>query len=220
MARLTGQEVLKWCRLPVTPSDFVFVGNHAAVDFVNTELIEAARRVDLLRSDADLFRWARGAGLLERASATPASKRLHPSVRPLRAAIRLLLTAQLDRAAPPQAALARLNGILTRRPVVAPLDHRGGRFVRPAPALASTRELLTRIAEVAAQLLTSNEAAQLRACANSGCILLFVDRSKAGQRRWCSMQVCGNRAKVAAHHRREQQTESASGEKIRARRRP
>jgi predicted RNA-binding Zn ribbon-like protein len=40
---------------------------------------------------------------------------------------------------------------------------------------------------------------RLRQCANAKCRWLFVDDSKGGSRRWCSMSTCGNRAKVQRH---------------------
>jgi len=57
--------------------------------------------------------------------------------------------------------------------------------------------MLYQIAESAAMLLTSNDLARVRECANEeeGCGSLFLDCSKSQTRRWCSMESCGNRAK-------------------------
>jgi predicted RNA-binding Zn ribbon-like protein len=41
----------------------------------------------------------------------------------------------------------------------------------------------------------------VRRCANDKCLWLFIDRSKAGTRRWCDMAACGNRAKAQRHYR-------------------
>lgn len=43
---------------------------------------------------------------------------------------------------------------------------------------------------------------RVRKCANPRCVLWFYDQSKNGGRRWCSMEVCGNRAKVSRFHQR------------------
>ncbi|GAA4674549.1 CGNR zinc finger domain-containing protein [Frondihabitans cladoniiphilus] len=51
---------------------------------------------------------------------------------------------------------------------------------------------------------------RLRRCAADDCRLVFVDESRAGTRRWCSMQKCGNRAKVRAHRARAAAAASAS----------
>ena len=46
----------------------------------------------------------------------------------------------------------------------------------------------------------------VRRCANPACVLLFLDISKSGRRRWCDMATCGNRAKAAAHYHRHHTT--------------
>jgi len=64
--------------------------------------------------------------------------------------------------------------------------------------------MLYQIAESAAMLLTSDDLARVRECANEeeGCGSLFLDCSKSQTRRWCNMQVCGNRAKSKAFYDR------------------
>lgn len=64
----------------------------------------------------------------------------------------------------------------------------------------SSSELLLPIAESAAQIV-SGEKAHIRKCANADCVLYFQDPAR--RRRWCSMAICGNRAKVAAHASRQ-----------------
>jgi predicted RNA-binding Zn ribbon-like protein len=58
------------------------------------------------------------------------------------------------------------------------------------------------VARSAADLLTSSELAALRLCASDTCAWLFLDTSRNGSRRWCSMRTCGNRAKARRHHAR------------------
>lgn len=55
----------------------------------------------------------------------------------------------------------------------------------------------------AADLLVTGDYKRLRECANSRCLWLFLDDSKSGTRRWCSMQACGNRAKAHRHYQRK-----------------
>ena len=55
-------------------------------------------------------------------------------------------------------------------------------------------------------------AQRIRECAGEGCALLFVDTSRSGQRRWCSMTGCGNKAKVAEFRRRQREETEASGQ--------
>jgi predicted RNA-binding Zn ribbon-like protein len=54
-----------------------------------------------------------------------------------------------------------------------------------------------------ADLLTRTDQLRVRCCANDKCLWLFIDRSKAGTRRWCDMAACGNRAKAQRHYRRQ-----------------
>ena len=54
--------------------------------------------------------------------------------------------------------------------------------------------LLWPIIDSANKLLISEEVQQIKQC--NGCDWLFVDRSRNHMRRWCSMDECGNRAKM------------------------
>ncbi len=67
----------------------------------------------------------------------------------------------------------------------------------------SPDELLHPVAQAVADLVCNEDFRLVRACEGSACTLLFLDRTKAHGRRWCSMAVCGNRAKVAAHRARK-----------------
>lgn len=63
-------------------------------------------------------------------------------------------------------------------------------------------QMLWPIARSAVELLQSPDRHRIKECAGHGCGWLFVDRSKAGRRRWCSMGSCGNRAKVQRYRER------------------
>ena len=58
------------------------------------------------------------------------------------------------------------------------------------------------VARAAAELLTGEERRQIRECGGEGCGWLFLDESRRGNRRWCSMGDCGNRAKARRHRAR------------------
>lgn len=70
------------------------------------------------------------------------------------------------------------------------------------------RSLMSSIARDAIDVFGGPRAARLKRCEGSRCALLFVDTSRSGHRRWCSMERCGNRAKVAAHRRRRKESDS------------
>ena len=65
-------------------------------------------------------------------------------------------------------------------------------------------QLLATIARDAIELFTGPYADRVRECAGDNCALIFVDTSRPGSRRWCSMERCGNRHKVRAHRSREE----------------
>lgn len=67
----------------------------------------------------------------------------------------------------------------------------------------SVESSLSTLARDAIDLLTGPLARRIRECARPDCSLLFVDASRPGRRRWCSMERCGNRRKTAAYRRRK-----------------
>jgi predicted RNA-binding Zn ribbon-like protein len=79
-----------------------------------------------------------------------------------------------------------------------------------APALRHVRRwrtaesLLLPLAEAIADLVCHDGLRDVKACEGHRCTLLFVDRTRGHRRRWCSMAVCGNRAKQATHRERVQ----------------
>jgi predicted RNA-binding Zn ribbon-like protein len=68
---------------------------------------------------------------------------------------------------------------------------------------ASVEALLAPVLWSTWDLLVGPRRAKVRRCANDQCLWLFVDESKSGTRRWCSMASCGNRAKAHRHYRRK-----------------
>jgi predicted RNA-binding Zn ribbon-like protein len=66
----------------------------------------------------------------------------------------------------------------------------------------SPESLLQPIGEALAILLTKEDFSHIKACEGPACTLLFADHTRGHTRRWCSMEICGNRAKQAAHRNR------------------
>jgi predicted RNA-binding Zn ribbon-like protein len=62
--------------------------------------------------------------------------------------------------------------------------------------------LLLPIGEALADFVCTTDFADVKGCEGTACTLLFIDRARAKARRWCSMAICGNRAKQAAHRLR------------------
>lgn len=82
-------------------------------------------------------------------------------------------------------------------------------ILRRIPRWETAQELLQPLAEAAADLICHQDFQLIRACEGTGCILVFLDRTRAHSRRWCSMAICGNRAKVAAHRAKQAKKEGS-----------
>ena len=65
--------------------------------------------------------------------------------------------------------------------------------------------LIASILWSAGDLLTGPRLDRVRRCANPECGWLFLDDSRAGKRRWCSMSACGNRAKARRHYHKSKE---------------
>ena len=68
----------------------------------------------------------------------------------------------------------------------------------------SPDSLLIPIAESIARLISDEDFTHIKACEGHLCTLMFADHTRAHGRRWCNMGICGNRAKVSAHRKRQQ----------------
>jgi predicted RNA-binding Zn ribbon-like protein len=73
----------------------------------------------------------------------------------------------------------------------------------------SPEAVLFPIAEAIARFVCSADFTYVKACAGPACTLLFEDRTRGRARRWCSMAICGNRAKQAAHRHRSSEDREA-----------
>lgn len=201
-------------------SSFYFFGGHIAVDFVNTVVIEAGAPVDHLSSPAALAGWVSASGLgAEFGVPVTVDAATYALAKELRAALKDGYSALVHGEPIPDQALATVNGVLRSGPGTELRRPVGGGLERALRVdLASDpRSLPWILANAGAELMTSDQASMLRRCANhDSCVLLFLDTSRSRTRRWCSMELCGNRSKVAAHAARsrdQQPVKAASGQR-------
>jgi predicted RNA-binding Zn ribbon-like protein len=142
-----------------------------------------------LASPDALAAWLRQFGPLD----VPAAESVAVTeARALREAVHDLVDAARTGRAYAAESRATVNRAAARPTPVPALDDDGRpRWHADDPVAAS----LSLVARDALDLVTSPAAARLRACAGSRCGALFVDNSRPGTRRWCSMDTCGNQAK-------------------------
>jgi predicted RNA-binding Zn ribbon-like protein len=117
----------------------------------------------------------------------------------LREAISRIFHAAAEGVVPDATDIAALNRELRRAPLRTMVDRAGSSFGWRLGRV-TPETLLAPILWSAGDLLTGRRLARVRQCANADCRWLFIDESKAGTRRWCSMTACGNRAKAHRHY--------------------
>ncbi len=171
-----------------------FIGGNLALDFVNTvgNRRTPGKRADYLRTQRDLTDWARLAGFAAgREQHTP----LRDAVR-LREALYRMLAARLKGVSPRQSDIRCVNWFVRQARMGWMLRRRRPGYQWEWTGADQIAYPLARVAESAAELLTSADLELLRQCRDADCGWLFLDRSKGQRRKWCSMKDCGNRAKV------------------------
>jgi predicted RNA-binding Zn ribbon-like protein len=134
----------------------------------------------------------------------PAARILAGEAEALRAAVHELLRATAAGEAPSDRTLLALDRALRAGPTVARVIRSGARVgLRDEVAARTPLALLAPLARAAVRLAAEVDPDRLRVCDAPTCGRWFVDTSKGGRRRWCSMTRCGNRAKAARHRRRQ-----------------
>jgi predicted RNA-binding Zn ribbon-like protein len=192
--------------------DHLFVGNRLALDFLNTSLMSKDETVELLTDAAAVAQWMGHAGLLtakatkelERAwQGSPRAVREVFELRRFRDRLRAAVFAFEAASGVPSDFLDELNALLRTHPMyrLVKADGRGGYTQTLSFEPHMPADLLGPLAEDTMLLLTGVAAARVRKC--EGCPVHFLDVSKKGSRRWCSMSLCGNKVKVAAYQHRQ-----------------
>jgi len=190
---------------------FLFVGNHLTLDFLNTRPVQNGEPTELLPDFSALLRWFRAAELLSfRAAAnlqrqwgeSAAARRTLEAIRQFREKLRNEILAWEGGAEVHRSTVEELNRLLAAHPMLSKLQ-----ATRHVPSmelwfeLREPEDLFAPLAHSAARLFTEVDRSRVRKCGQ--CVLHFYDTSKKGTRRWCSMQLCGNRIKVAAYAARQ-----------------
>jgi predicted RNA-binding Zn ribbon-like protein len=207
------------------PAPF-FIGDDLALDFLNSIAAPWGQEIEWLATGGDLVAW------LEAAHAVPADvlaqfrKRtglravdaVAFQARELREWFRIFVRSHAGKRITPSALreLAPLNQLLERDEAyrqieIAPPSHGGENDGDEQQVLRwkamrrwrSPKALLLPIAEAIGDLVCRKDFTLVRRCEGPTCTMWFHDVSKGHARRWCSMAVCGNRAKAAAHRARQ-----------------
>lgn len=192
------------------------VGGAECLDFVNTLHWRGTDApVERLTTYDDLLAWATYGNLMEASQAArlremareqPAeAERILRRAWTLREALHRIVTAERQRRESAEDDVALLNGELGVALAHASLTRDGSGYRLGWRELDERLDApLWQVTRSAADLLTSPLRAKMRLCANEECGWLFIDESKNGSRRWCSMALCGSRLKMRNYYRRKQ----------------
>ena len=190
---------------------FLFVGNELVLDFVNTRPVLDGEPTELLKDFGAVLRWFQAAELLNSEQATSLKRQWAGTAKALKAIemmkgfrerLREEILAWEGGRAIRRSTIIELNGLMGAHPMLTRITTNG--TVHSTKLWFEVREpqdLLAPLAHSAATLFAGGDCKRVRKCAN--CVLHFRDISKKGTRRWCSMQLCGNRLKVAAYAARQ-----------------
>ncbi|GLR90457.1 CGNR zinc finger domain-containing protein [Bradyrhizobium iriomotense] len=195
----------------------IFVGDAPGLDFLNSIATPIDTAIDWIDDGDGLLNW------LEQAQLVPADAlkniqtqalpgeldKVADQARSLREWFRGFVRKHKGRplAAKSLAELEPLNRLLARedsfsRIVAAPKGEKAPLQLEMVRRWRTPEALLSPIGETLAQLVCTEEFSNVKACEGPACTLLFADHTRGHRRRWCSMAICGNRAKQAAHRHR------------------
>jgi predicted RNA-binding Zn ribbon-like protein len=195
----------------------IFIADSLGLDFLNSIATPVDTPVDWLDSGDGLLRWLAQAKLVPAEALDELKARAMPDeldkvadqARALREWFRRFVRKHMGRRLPPKALqeLGPLNKLLQRdetfRQISRHRERNGDRFeLRVVRRWRSPESLLLPIGEALAKFVCEEDFANVKACEGHGCTLVFADHTRSQARRWCSMAICGNRAKQAAHRNR------------------
>jgi predicted RNA-binding Zn ribbon-like protein len=190
---------------------FLFLGNELVLDFLNTRPVQNGKVLEMLPDFDALLRWFLAADLLSseevsrlqnRWNGTPEAQKTTETLQDLRERLRDEVLAWEQGRAIRRSTIEELNRLMAEHPMRTRLTSKGGvhstqLWFEPG----QPEDLFAPLAYSAVTLFADVDRRRVRKC--DQCVLHFHDTSKKGTRRWCSMQLCGNRLKVAAYAARQ-----------------
>ncbi|MEU4225201.1 ABATE domain-containing protein [Nonomuraea sp. NPDC026600] len=186
---------------------FPFIGGRPCLNFVATLGKRRTSPIERLPDPAALARWISQAQLCAGEDDMRVAAHDLTVARALREALYRLLLATMGEHAPDPADVQRVNEAAARPDLAPQLALPGTQGDEPQTILRwhaahPVRAALAGVARDAVLLVGSPLLARVKECENPGCTLLFLDDSQARRRRWCSMERCGNLAKIAGYRSR------------------
>lgn len=178
-----------------------FLGGLACIDFCNTfDHLHTPPAYDFFQDPRNIADWAKAAGILPAKPLRAAAPSKHAAVRliALRTRIFRILWPLSQGKTPAQTDLDAFNEDWRKAAARRRIVGSGTDFSLQEELTDPIDRIAGSVISTAAELLLSGRADQVRRC--EGCNWLFLDTSRNGMRRWCTMKICGNRAKARRHY--------------------
>jgi len=198
-------------------SPAIFIADSAGLNFLNSIATPVDTEIDWISDGQGLLAWLEQADLVPAHILDAMGKQAKPreidrvaaQARSLREWFRTFIREHRGKplTAEELADLEPLNRLLARDDGFGQLvAHKHGKTTalefQRARRWRSPESLLLPIGESLARLLAEEDFSNVKTCEGATCTLMFADRTRGRSRRWCSMEICGNRAKQIAHRHR------------------
>jgi predicted RNA-binding Zn ribbon-like protein len=182
-----------------------FVGDHLAINFINTLRMVEGQLTDMLQRDSDVKAWLKRLEVPVARGTLPFNDGvLVQRARELREIALMAVKDQKSGKKPSLVALNRFLGDASSHATLKIDDTMSIRVTRVF-GKETVEAFLAPVAEAIAELLANGNFDLVRHCEGNACVMWFYDRTKGHRRRWCTSTGCGNRAKVAAFRARANQ---------------
>jgi len=179
-----------------------FLGGELCLDFCNTfDHLHIPPEHDYLSEPSLVFRWGQAAGILSAdKKGLPSTNDSLKDLLQTRVLIFKIFSPFTRKALPEKNDLELLNTLLHEKAPKVDIVLKGNRFSELFNASDAFEQMEYEVIRSASNLLLSIIPGRLKQC--EGCGWLFYDQSRTHARRWCSMELCGNRAKARRHYER------------------
>ncbi|WGD54492.1 CGNR zinc finger domain-containing protein [Bradyrhizobium sp. CB1650] len=194
----------------------MFIADSLGLDFLNSIATPVDAPVDWIEDGDGLIDWLAQARLVPTAELDALKARamsgeldeVADQARVLREWFRTFVRKHAGRPLTAAALqeLGPLNSLLERDEGFSRIEPRNdghhGLALRMTRRWRSPQSLLLPVGEALAKFVCDEDFSNVKACEGHSCTMLFADHTRRRARRWCSMAICGNRAKQAAHRSR------------------
>jgi predicted RNA-binding Zn ribbon-like protein len=191
----------------------IFIADSLGLDFLNSIATPVDKPIDWLDSGDGLLSWLAQAKLVPadvleelKARAMPGElDKVADQARAMREWFRGFVCKHMGRPLTPKAVreLGPLNRLLEGDEAFNQILRHSDRLeLRVTRRWRSPESLLLPVGEALAKFVCEENFANVKACEGHVCTLVFADHTRRRARRWCSMAICGNRAKQIAHRKR------------------